>query len=656
MPAGGSTMRTWIRSVVALVLIVSASAHAQVDLQAFLRKDRIGDIKLSPDGTYYAATIPLPDRTVLVLMRRADKVLTAKVQGDEHSDIGGFWWVSDERVVVSLAEKYGALDQPLQTGELFAINADGSAGKKLIGHDVGRFLKGEPFRAAYLVDTLPKDPRHVLIATETYTANPRTQIERLNLFTGRRNLISHAPVRRAGFVVDTKGQTRFAQGADNSNASQLYYRDNDDAEWRLLNDENQSHRVETPLGFSADGGTAYLQVEYPQGPDAIVALAIATGEHRELLRDDTVDPYRILYSPDQSVPVGALFMKDRLYSRFFDEASPLATRYRMLESAFAGAAVVISSSTRDGNLNLVEVWGDRNPGDFYLFNARTRKADLVFSKAQWLDPAKMASTRAIELDARDGVRLHGYLTLPPSAPGHKLPLLVVPHGGPFGVFDTWGFDSEAQLLAAAGYAVLQVNYRGSGNYGRAFQIAGAGEWGGRMQDDLTDATRWAIAQDIADPARICIYGASYGGYAALMGVAKEPALYRCAVGYVGVYDLPKLHEDDADLARWAAAWADQWLGDPAQLAARSPNRLAEQIKVPVFLAAGGLDETAPIKHSRMMDEALRKAGVPVETLYYPTEGHGFYAEPHRREFYTRLLDFLHRQIGGATALSAVDPH
>jgi dipeptidyl aminopeptidase/acylaminoacyl peptidase len=212
-----------------------------------------------------------------------------------------------------------------------------------------------------------------------------------------------------------------------------------------------------------------------------------------------------------------------------------------------------------------------------------------------------------------------------------------------------------QLLAKAGYAVLQLNYRGSGNYGRAFHHAGAREWGARMQDDLTDATRWTIDQGIADPARICIYGASYGGYAALMGVAKEPTLYRCAVGYVGVYDLPMMHEDKADMARWVENWADGWLGDPATLAGRSPNRLAAQIKVPVLLAAGGEDETAPIKHSKMMEKALREAGVPVETLYYDTEGHGFYSEPHRREFYTRLLDFLSRHIGGAKALPAAAP-
>jgi dipeptidyl aminopeptidase/acylaminoacyl peptidase len=246
--------------------------------------------------------------------------------------------------------------------------------------------------------------------------------------------------------------------------------------------------------------------------------------------------------------------------------------------------------------------------------------------------------------------LHGYLTVPRGSTGKNLPMVVLPHGGPIGIFDEWGFDHEAQMLAAAGYAVLQVNYRGSGNYGRAFTQAGAQEWGGRMQDDVTDATHWAIEQQIADPAKVCIYGASYGAYASLMGVAREPKLYRCAVGYVGVYDLPTKHEDNSDRAKWMRTWSDEWMGDPQTLAALSPNRLADRIQAPVFLAAGGKDEIAPIKHSRMMEKALLQAGVPVETLYFPTEGHGFYTLEHRREFYTHLLDFLSRNLGGAKAM------
>jgi dipeptidyl aminopeptidase/acylaminoacyl peptidase len=201
--------------------------------------------------------------------------------------------------------------------------------------------------------------------------------------------------------------------------------------------------------------------------------------------------------------------------------------------------------------------------------------------------------------------------------------------------------------------VLQLNFRGSGGYGESYKSAGAREWGGQMQDDLTDATRWAVAQGIADKARICLFGGSYGGYASLMGVAKEPDLYRCAVGYVGVYDLPTMFkEGDVPDRASGANYLRDWLGsDQAKLVAASPNRMANRIKVPVFLAAGGEDERAPIVHSQMMEKALRTAGVPVETLYYDTEGHGFYKLEHRKEFYTRLLAFLSRNLGGGVAIA-----
>lgn len=272
------------------------------------------------------------------------------------------------------------------------------------------------------------------------------------------------------------------------------------------------------------------------------------------------------------------------------------------------------------------------------------------SRGKWFDPARQPATEAIVLNARDGTPLHGYLTRPRGAdPAVPLPMVVMPHGGPFGISDTGWFDDDTQLLAEAGYAVLQINYRGSGGYGRAFQHAGAREWGGRMQQDLTDATRWAIEHKVAIADRICLYGASYGGYAALMGVATEPDLYRCAVGYAGVYDLVKMHRDVANYGGGNLTWADQWIGPRDRLDAVSPTRLAACIKAPVFLAAGGADRRAPIEHSERMEKALTAAGVPVETLYYPREGHGFYTEAHRREFYVRLLAFLSRHLGGATA-------
>ena len=216
--------------------------------------------------------------------------------------------------------------------------------------------------------------------------------------------------------------------------------------------------------------------------------------------------------------------------------------------------------------------------------------------------------------------------------------------------DVWEFNEEAQMLAAAGYAVLQVNFRGSSGYGRAFLEAGAREWGGTMQNDLTDATRWAVAQGIADGNRVCMYGASYGGYASLMGVAKEPGLYKCAAGYVGIYDLPKRQNDLKGHSTRNGNWATDWMGKQDDLAGLSPNRIADRIKVPVFLAAGGEDKIAPIEHTEMMEKALRNAGVPVESLYFDTEGHGFYVEANRKEYYARLLAFLSKHLGGGVAV------
>ena len=279
-------------------------------------------------------------------------------------------------------------------------------------------------------------------------------------------------------------------------------------------------------------------------------------------------------------------------------------------------------------------------------------ASGVFVRREWFNPAKLPAARAVTVKARDGLALHGYLTPPRGASGAgPVPMVVMPHGGPFGIFDELSFDDDTHMLTEAGYAVLRINFRGSGNYGARFQLAGAREWGGRMQDDLTDATRWAIEQNIADPARICIYGASYGGYAALMGAAREPDLSRCAAGYVGVYDLEAIHRQNSRSARWLRNWTDDWVGERDKLDERSPILMAGRIKVPVFLAAGGQDRIAPIAHSKRMERALRDAGTPVETLYISSEGHGFYTDEHRREYYTRLLDFLSRHLGGAKVAS-----
>jgi dipeptidyl aminopeptidase/acylaminoacyl peptidase len=627
-----------------------AHAQAQVDLEPFLKKDVLQTLKISPTGAYYAMTVPLEDQTILAVVRRSDQQVTSKVSAGRDSVINGVWWVSDERVVVSVAKKYGSRDQPYPTGELYATNADGTARRQIFARYGLDGTQLQP-RAAYLIDTLPDDPRKVLVGMYALdTSTPNTRVEALDVFSGDLDTVATAPVRSADFVVDADRRVRFAIGSGDDNVSKLYHRADNDAPWQMVNDEGKSGRREWPLGFSADGRTAYLQVQQPQGPDSIVALDTVSGARTQALRDAVVDPYEIIYADNGRTPVGSFFMHEKLRTAFFDEKSDIARLYRKLERSFPGASIEITSGTRDGRLKVVRASSDTNPGDFFLFDTTNNAADLIFSRRSWLDPAKLAPSELVTLRARDGLPLHGYLTRPRGGAGAPLPLVVMPHGGPFGVFDGWEVDDDAQMLAHAGYAVLRINFRGSGNYGRAFQQAGARQWGKAMQDDLTDATRWAIEQKIADPQRICLYGASYGGYASLMGVAREPDLYRCAAGYVGVYDVELMHKQKSRSARWIGTYMNDWVGDDrAALGDVSPTTLAQRIRVPVFLAAGGKDEIAPQAQSERMEKALKAAGVPVETLYVRTEGHGFYAEANRRAYYTRLLGFLSRHLGGATA-------
>jgi dipeptidyl aminopeptidase/acylaminoacyl peptidase len=654
-------MRTLLLGSMLLLCAGASEAATAVDVATFLRRDGFDDIKLSPTGEFFAASVPGEDNSILMIVRRSDNKPMAGFGIGKNTYIADFDWVNAERVVFGTARKFGALDQPQLTGNLYGMNADGTGKDILVGQDVEVMSTGTHIQtkktemvAAFLVDDLPGDDRNILVTVSPFSGDTFNRVEKMDVYSGRRSPVARSPVTNADYLSDGKGVIRFAYGRDTNNDNRLFYRAKDasdwtrTADWKLLNDELANGHVEIPLGFSADDRYAYLQVEQSSGPDAIVAYDTIDGSRKTLLRDADGDPGRIIRALGRShgVPVGAFITGGKPHTVFFDAGSDEARLYRSLEAAFPGSAVVITSKTQDGALALVEVSSDRNPGDFYLFDTVNKKAQLLLSRRDWVDQANMAQMRPFQFAARDGQILHGFLTLPPGSDGKHLPLVVLPHGGPFGVADSWGFSQEPQLLAAAGYGVLPVNFRGSGHYGRAFTQAGAREWGGKMQDDVTDATHWAVDQGIADPVRICIYGASYGAYAALTGVAREPALYKCAAGYVGVYDLPLMFsKGDTRALESGLSYLHDWVGEPAQLGAISPVNQAGLIKVPVFLAAGGEDERAPIQHSERMEKALRAAGVPVETLYYRTEGHGFYVDAHRQAFYTQLLAFLDRNIG-----------
>lgn len=639
-----------------VIAIATTASFAQApkphDVEDFIRKPKFNDIKISPTGEYYAATVPVGRKTGLIIVRRSDSKVTATmgVPGDQ-THVADFEWVSNDRVVMASALKMGALEAPQLTGELFAVNADGSKADMLIGfrrqgNSLGSAIGDSKTQAVFaeVIDDLPGDDKNVIVAVTPFNRDPYTRVEKMDVFTGRRVQIAQVPVRNAQFLTDNAGQVRFALAMEVDHTYKLFYRADNKAEWKLMSSSFKSGLKETPLGFSPDNGTAYLRVEHEQGPDSIVAWDIAADKRTEILRDDNTSPSPL----NVRGQIEGFHLMDGLPRRvFIDEASEIAKLYRKLEKAFNGQSVAVTSMTDDGKLALVAVWSDRNPGDFYVFDTATNKADYLLSASDWIDPAALAPVKPIAFKARDGLDIHGYLTSPVGAEAKNAPLIILIHGGPFGVYDVWRFDPEAQMLAAHGYAVLQVNFRGSGNHGVGFERAGKRQWGGKMQDDITDATKWAIEQGIADASKICLYGASYGGYASLMGVAKEPDLYRCAAGYVGAYDLPTMHTaGDIQERKSGENFVFEWIGPKEELAAVSPNRLASRIKVPVFLAAGGQDRRTPMKHTEMMEKALRAANVPVEAIYYPTEGHGFYKTENEREYYGKLLAFFQRHLGG----------
>jgi dipeptidyl aminopeptidase/acylaminoacyl peptidase len=646
-----------------LLALVTASLPSfgapQVD--DFIRRDTFDAMKISPDGRYIAASVTLDGRGALVVMKLEDMSKSTQTVMPSNNYVADFWWVASDRLLFTAEEKFGQLEQPLPTGEIFIMGADDSVRAKVLagrradpGNQFSRIKTSSQRVFAELVDTLPGDPAHVLVSVVPWGTNSFPDVEAMNIATGKRTRVATSPVPYASFVADPAGEVRFAYGMETDTRHRAFYRDGRKDAWREINDQTASGVVVIPVGFSADGQTAYLDISSPNAPDALYAFDPKRGTRTRVLGDDTVDTARYLFSPVDHSLYAALLLDARPRVEHVDADHEYSRLLDSMAANFPGQLVLPSSFTADGSKAVFVVQSDRNPGDFFLLDRTSKKASLIASRAQWLDPEALAETRPISLTSRDGLKLHGFLTLPPGAGDRNLPLIVNPHGGPFRVFDTWLYDHERQLLATRGYAVLQVNFRGSGNYGQAFERAGYRSWGQAMQDDVTDATRWAIEQGIADPQRICIYGGSYGAYAALMGAAREPALYRCAAGNVGVYDMESMHRSgDVARSRWGKNFLKEVLGNE-ELASISPNRLADRITAPVFLAAGGKDERAPARHTETMRDALLRAGVPVETTIYPNEGHGYFTAEARSDYTTRLLAFFERHLGnGAGAAPAV---
>jgi dienelactone hydrolase len=637
-----------------LLLSLQPALHAapKVPLSAFVQEDRFSNPRLAPDGKHIAITtrVPSGDRLVpmVTIYSLPDMKPTTTIRMTVFEVPLDYSWVSKSRLVVEKGKELGSREIPAPTGEVLAVDVDGGNQEYLFGYqmfDASR--RGERYgrdEAWGYVEEVARERNGHLFLTAHVWEGKHSMLYDIDSVSAKRTQVADVPEKGMRFLVQHNGTPRFSYGGGEDGYAAVFRRDDSTADWKRLG-EDMGRRFR-PVAFSGDDREFAAVYSKSGGPDTLIRESVATGARTTLFQDAAGSVVDVQYGAGHSLPFAAYSAVGIPNMRYFDPDNEDARLHKLLSQQFPGNVVDFIDFTDDGSLLLFAVKSDRDPGSYYLFNKSTGKADLLFSAMETINPEDMAARRPISLKGRDGTDLNGYLTMPTHASGAKPPLVVIPHGGPHGIYDDWYFDVDAQFLASRGYAVLQVNFRGSGGRGLAFEQAGYRQWGGKIQDDLIDGVKWAIAQGEVDGKRVCVYGASFGGYSALMLAAREPAMFRCAVGYAGVYDLNLLlTSDDAITERRTLNIFKRYVGDDkAELDRFSPVKLASRITAPVLLVHGGKDKRAPVEHAEAMRAALTKAGHPPEWLLAPDERHGFYDTKNRTEFYQRLEAFLAKNL------------
>ncbi len=446
--------------------------------------------------------------------------------------------------------------------------------------------------------------------------------------------------------------------AADGNQRTLHYRDPASGEWRKIATHTRyvaDADTFWPVGFGSDG-TLYVEASAGKDTTALYPFDFATGKpgKQSIIEARGYDFDGALVSHRGKL-LGATLRTDANGNVWLDPA--MAALQKKIDQLLPGKVNMLSvPSQADSPWVLVRSFSDAAPTSFILYNKQTGALNRVGNTHPAIDPARMGRQRPVRYKARDGREIPGLLTMPAGGATKNLPLVVLVHGGPYVRGSTWGFDPETQFLASRGYAVLEPEFRGTTGYGSAHFEAGWKQWGLAMQDDIADGVQWAVAQGITAPERVCIAGASYGGYAALMGLVNDGKLYRCAVSWVGVTDINLLYNgrwnfdsgtgDDFKAYGMPVLIGDQ-VKDAVQLKATSPIYQAARIDKPLLLAYGGADRRVPLFHGELFRDAVKKHNQQVEWVVYPEEGHGWSQPATRYDFWTRVEKFLDKHIGSA---------
>jgi len=591
--------------------------------------------RISPDGTRLAWIAPRDGvLNVWVAPTGPDGVDWAAAQAiteDTDRGVRVFGWARDARHVLYLQDVGGDENWRLYDVDLVTMER--------------RDLT--PFEGihANIIATSKRRPDEVLVGINA--DNPQFHdVYRLDLSTG--SLVKEiANPGYAGWVADEDLVVRGTLAPQPDGSFDVLVRDSAEADWRLLltipAEDVTSSDI---LSFSGDGTSLLMISAADANTGRLTTIDLASGESSVLASDPVADVAGAMLHPDTREPQIVMFLKDRMSYTVLDPS--VEEDLKAVRALHPGDPIFAGRDDADQTW-LIGFTNDDGPVPYFMYDRATRSGRFLFEHQPALSAYELAPMEPFSFTARDGLEVHGYVTFPPGLGRSGLPAVLNVHGGPQ-VRDTWGYDAEAQWLANRGYLCVQVNYRGSTGYGKSFVAAGDREWGGKMHDDLVDAVSYVAAHGWADPSRVAIYGGSYGGYAALVGAAFTPDVFRCAVDIVGPSNLKTLLETIPPY--WAPAKAQLYrrVGDPEKdvdfLWSRSPLSRARDIRIPLLIAQGANDPRVKQAESEQIVAALKDAGIDYEYMLFPDEGHGFAKPENRIKFYTTAERFLARYLGG----------
>jgi dipeptidyl aminopeptidase/acylaminoacyl peptidase len=637
---------------VALVIIglINVALAQTVPIEAFFQLPAVARPSLSPDGKAVALLARARGRLNLVVYDLESKK-AQPLTNFEDQDVVSVAWVNDKRIVFSAGN---ALDPSNisggRSGGVYAIDRDNSGFRRLAqsyseAQKSGVFV----YRSMLYVGSVLDGSDDGYVITNERSAES-FDVVRINTRTGRRTLLTtQTPARAHGWILDHAGVPRVVLSNDRTTIT-VHYRSDENAAWQKVHDADFRANGVIPIAVDFDGKTVYAYSNVGRDTSAVVQWdPVNNAPGRIIFEHPQVDAGELLFDRVAKKLVGVRFSYERVQTHWLDEG--WRTVQATLDKSLPNAVNVFTPPSQ-GKRFLVFSYSDKNPGTVYLFDGEARKLEFLFDVRPEIKPEQMAEVRSVRYAARDGLQIPATLTVPKGG-AKNAPTIILVHGGPWVLGDDWRWDAEAQFLASRGYAVLKPNFRGTIGFGMKHWVQSFKQWGGAMQDDLTDGLQWAIKQGIADPKRACIMGASYGGYAVMQGLVKTPEQYRCGVNLVGVTDLLLMQSitwSDASDSEFMKYRAPVMVGDPeadrAMLIAHSPARNADKIVAPVLMFYGSEDRRVPLEHGERMRDALKRAGkernVLMEVL--SEEGHGFVKLENRVKTYSMIEAFLKESL------------